>query len=174
MEPTAKLLATPVIDWETFLIDTNKILGYSPTKTLDERIDKIQTLPAFVTAIENLNDKGSKSEKALTKQTCEHITITLLIHCDIITLLGFIKPGFLVVTPKLLPDNTVLVIATGSILKWKLLVLESAKELEIFNFRLLANSIYVILQRLGFEDIFEGMTRRLLSDSTFTIEIRKY
>jgi len=166
----ALLLLIPSMNTPAFLTLANEMLGYSPSRAADAAGLKnqqhlIACLAGFRDKKAVVNVKSNREVYCLLHYGClfasEDIDMPVLLE-----VLGGMP--FALTTTKLRGIQSV--IATGSLLAWRIAVIRGCRPEQPKFVRRVYGKIYTQFCNLGLAEAFFIKHKKLLSDDTFTLE----
>jgi hypothetical protein len=174
--PEITLIAGTAVDWPRFVAKANETLGRSPTRELDNCKMAVGSAGSYLAALAEYANPGSNPITAAKEadRVLTHISFSFLVSCDPATAVAVFKQSvgivFLPAEPSRCRENF---IATGNLRDWRTAVVEACVKDGAVEARLFYNQVWVVLDKLGFRDIFARYFRRDLKDQSFSLEERK-
>lgn len=154
----AVLIGKTEVDWNKYLILTNKVLARSVTSSLDSKRMETKNLAGFVSSLAEFQSEGSDpiSSQREAGSLLNHICLTFLISTDAETAYGLAMHGRV----KLLDcDVPGFLIASGTLADWRETVINFCNSRSTTQERSLLSSILSIMDGLQLGPIFENYSR---------------
>ncbi len=160
------LLGHTAIDWSVFSQACTAELGFDPLPIMAKSIYK-KSMPTFVglMGLDGTMDNWSRDT------SWKHVNVTFITIVDDALLKEIVNCGRFNYTIKQGVSGSV-VIVTGNLLDWHDFVIEGCAEKVTFSHRQFTNKLYSIFIRNKYEQIFNKYKQTIMTDSTFTLELR--
>lgn len=167
MKPVVRLLSVTQIDWQTFLETCKQELEVMPTKRLDDSGMELDQKLSFILSLAYM--QGAKEISELGTRM-EHLSYGFLILTDGMTMRHLWERTNLRVTSTETINDSLLVIATGTLKAWYEATLEFCSAAATKNLRLIGDAVVLIFDKAGFRVIWDQTKRAYLKDQTFILE----
>lgn len=160
-------------DWTNFVRTSQKVLGYSPTRSLDSQNLLVNSPESFLSALgyfKNLED----DPRQIKSFTLKHVYISFLLEISeslYTDLLEFsYKNIYFIKSNENKNKNRVILIATSNLEGWKNICVSFN---ETFESKQFAYHIYEVLRTIGYTNIFNEYYLSENIDGTKSFEKRK-
>lgn len=176
MLPEITLVAGTAVDWPRFVSAVNTALGRSPTRELDNCGLKVGSPATYIASLGEFTKPGTNPITVLkdADRLLAHVNLTFLVAVDRDTALSLLKHslGLSVLSSEPSRGRENLLI-TASLRDWRTAVLEACTPNSDPDVRTFFNSVWKVLDGLGFRDIFHRYQRKDLKDYSFALEYRR-
>jgi len=162
-------LAATQVSWRAFIDMCQEVLGFSPTRGLDEQGMSVENPAAFLGCL-SLDNKPLENLRTgiFRNNTWRHYCLSFIIKADMKLYSQIVELGILHIVHKRRDDDFIIIIS-GDIFQWKMAVLCACDRDRRKEIRFAFNVIYTHLKSGGFGPIWHSYETQQLSDNTFTI-----
>lgn len=165
-------LAYTRVDWKILIQASQKALGISPTRGLDNAGIKIDDHQAYLASLGFDNKPLDQLRSGGWDGSFKHVhfSFVTVASLETITVLsGTIDVLYRIIDFKTSDSFT---IYTGNMEQWRNIVIKYTIEDTTIELRGTACRIMNHFENLGFKDLWSDYTKRSLSDKTFTLKRR--
>lgn len=172
MESIIFPLTITQVDWSTYIKVCQDILGFSPTRKLDEAHIDLKDPSAFLSSL-NMNT-NPKDNLRHVDRTFEHISMSFITSgkAKVVTgLMMFLDLKFHTMANIDVIEDSInyLIIMTGTMKQWFDSILTGCSLLAPYDVRIRMNQCYMYFKRSGFKEIWSKAKQENLKDETFIL-----
>lgn len=166
MEAQVSPLAMMQVDWTTYIKMCQDVLGYSPTRGLDECAIDPKSPAAYLATLDLENQPLEHLRNPEDSQGFHHVFFSFIVELISPEDIMAIKGGRLRVLNKR-GSSTYLAILSGSILDWYYQTIFGCTKKSSIGVRQVMNKCYEYLCLAGFKEVWSNYERIDLQDQTF-------
>ena len=156
-------------NWEIYIKLCQEILGYSPTRGLDETGINAKSAPAFLATLDLKNQPRKNLARGVCKNNSfHHVHCGFILASDesfVFEILNYTELKVIFETH----NRKTLVILTGSMFDWYKAILRCCSEEVSYDCRMYFNNIKDYFESAGFKDVWSRFETRLLVDGSLVI-----
>lgn len=164
-------IVAPQINWDGFVTESYKVLGRSPTASLDVAGITPGSLKTFICSLGEFESEGTAPVPFLQSRGCdksiEHISFSfLIINADICGVLKLGKPSVLVASNRA-------ALMSGSLRQWREILIEGCRTRCQGDTLSILSEIYRHFLCFGLHELFAMIELISLKDGNYLLELRK-
>jgi hypothetical protein len=162
-------LAISQVDWASYIKVCQEVLGYSPTRGLDDAGIDINDPCSFLATL-SLDNKPLENLRKAENTAFNHIMFSFIGVMDLETVMTIMAGTQLqCLYRKGRQDH--LVIMSGTMDRWfRAIVVGCDPDSELFGFRMIMNQCYLHFSRTGFKEVWGRYEKIDLGDTTFCLK----
>jgi len=165
MEQRVFLIAATTVDWHTYIEVCQKILGYSPTRGLDDYKIDTKDAKAFLATLD-LNNKPMDILRSKDHRAFEHMFISFIALANESILVDFAANTSIKILEKK-NKRQILCLLSGSLSDWIQASLRLCVESTDAETREVMCQCIYCFDRIGLNDAWSHYERVYLQDKTF-------
>lgn len=165
-------LAMTQVEWNTYIEFCKDLLGYSPTRGLDDSGIKIENPVSYLATL-SLDNKPLQNLRQgyITDRVFEHVSFSFISEMDVNDLVETISYLGLSILQSRTKKNY-LVILTGNMKQWRSAIIIGCSLSRSFGVRVYLNKCYLFFERAGFKEVWSKYDKQTLSDTSFILKER--
>lgn len=157
------------VDWNGFVTQTKRILGRSPTRSLDSANVPVGNVFSYLAALAEFQHKGTNPFDGVRNANRLLKAVSMTFLCDA-------RPGIRELVRQetdlfvIVPDDAIgIFILSGTLFDLRDAIVECSNEKKAFELRTFMNSLWLVLGKAGLQDIFKPFSRQQNTDGTYSL-----
>jgi hypothetical protein len=172
MNPSAILISQPLIDFDTFIGLSHKMLGRSPAISSDACRRNLSDTERFLSCLAAMCDE--KAPVGFSANLLAHASFSILVAADERDMLDILQlaPGMPFVTAETLARGVLAAVITGTLGQWRDAVKSGSSPTAEPSVRYCFNKIYGLFNAVGL-NVWGDLRSREAPDRTFYLEDKR-